>query len=156
MTLQVKCLKCKKIFDISKEQLKKIDEIAIGILNPAEYLDFFPLISGRCGDKKHAFVYTDKFMEEKKSAIQNHDDCNKNILDMQKALTDLQATNKKLTDEKVELTLKLDKIRDEQYLIDQKMNDLSLVTIPEKNIELEQAIAIFDNVTGTRNVDMWR
>ena len=154
--IEIRCLKCKKEFKIGKEQLKKIDEIAIGVLSPSEYLDFFPLISGRCGDKKHAFVYTEKFMEEKKNAIQNHDNCNKSIVDIQKALVDLQETNKKLTDEKVELTLKLDKIRDEQYSIDQKINELSLVTIPEKQRELEQTIVTFDAVTGTRNIDMWR
>lgn len=155
--VEIRCLKCKLEFNIPKDQIKKIEEFAIGQMGPSDYLEFFPLISGRCNDKKrHAFVYTEKFMEEKKNVIQNHDDCNKSIVDMQKALVDLQAKTKKLADEKVELTLKMDKIRDEQYGIDQQINELSLVTIPEKNMELEQTINVFYNVTGTRNIDIWR
>jgi hypothetical protein len=155
--VEIRCLKCKHEFNISKDQIKKIEEFAIGQMGPSDYLEFFPLISGRCNDKKHhAFVYTEKFMEEKKVAIQNHDDCNKSILDVQKVLAELQVKSKKLTDEKAELMLKLDKIRDEQYNTDQKINEISLTTIPDKHRELEQTIITFDNVTGTRKIDMWR
>lgn len=157
--VQIKCLKCKKPFGIGKEQLKKIDEIAIGLLTPQEYLDFFPLISGRCGNKigtKHAFVYTDEFMEEKKQSIQNYDDSKICIADLKKELNNVVNTNDNLTMEKERITKRLDEIRDITFSNDQKINNISLEMIPEKEKQLEELLDKFEEKTGTRNIDIWR
>lgn len=73
--VEIKCLRCKQEFQIGKEQLAKIREIAIGIMKPKDYLRFFPLISSECKDGKgHDFVFTDAFSDTKKEVIQTYDD----------------------------------------------------------------------------------
>lgn len=157
--VQIRCLKCKQVFGIEKEQMNKIDEISIGQLGAAEYLEFFPLISGRCGDKigtKHAFVYTDEFMEEKKQTIQSYDNCNKNIVDLKKELDNISETNNKLLQEKEQINNRLEEIRNIMYTNDQKTNNMSLEAIPEKEKQMVELLDKFEEITGIRNIDMWR
>lgn len=157
--VQIRCTKCKKEFDISKEQMKKIDETQIGQRTIQEYLDIFPSIGGRCGDIKdsrHAFTHTDKFTDEMKQMIQNYDNCNNNIAELKKELENISNTNIKLLQDKEKINKRLDEIRDTIFTNDQKTNSVSLEEIPNKEKELEQLLDKFEDITGTRNVDIRR
>lgn len=154
--MQIRCLKCKKVFGITKEQLKKINEIAIGQLNPSDYLDLFPLISGKCGDKKHAFIYADEFTDQKKGIIQTYDEVNKFIETSKESLKLMADKEKELGLEKEKLTKRLEEIRDELFANDQSINAISLVKIPADEAQIECILDQFDSLVGTRDIESWK
>lgn len=154
--MQIRCLKCKKVFGITKEQLKKINEIAIGQLNPSDYLDLFPLISGKCGDKKHAFIYADEFTDKKKEIIQEYDEVNKFIETSKESLELIVNKGKELSDERERINKRLDEIRDELFTNDQKTNTISLVKIPADEDQIECILDRFEYLCGTRDIEQWK
>lgn len=154
--MQIRCLKCKKVFGITKEQLKKINEIAIGPLNPSDYLDLFPLISGRCGDKKHAFIYADEFTDQKKGIIQAYDEVNKCIATGKESLKLMTDNEKELSDEREKLTKRLEEIRDELFTNGQVVNTISLVKIPADEAQIECILDQFESLVGTRDIELWK
>lgn len=155
--MQIRCLKCKQEFDIPKEQLKKINEIKIGIMKPKDYLRFFPLISGECKDDKgHAFVFTDKFSDSNKMIVQEYDDICKRIVELKIKLNDINNVNDKLNIEREQINKRLDEIRDIEFANGQKINDISLISIPERESELSKILDSFEELCGTIDMTTWR
>lgn len=156
--MEIKCLRCKEEFEISKEQLKKIDEIVIGkTFRPKDYLRFFPFISGDCKDGKgHDFVFTDAFSDLKKKMIQEYDDGNKSIVELKKELMSIDDMNSKLSDEREQINKRLGEIRDIEFANDQKVNDILLVKIPEKEDLVVKMLDSFEDLCGTKDIELWK
>lgn len=155
--VEIKCLRCKEEFQIGKEQLLKIREIAIGIVKPKDYLRFFPLISSECKDGKgHDFIFTDKFSDLKKEVIQTFDAENKSIVELKKELDSIDNMNGKLKEEKEQINKRLEEIRDVEFANDQKTNDITLVKIPDKESMIVKTLDSFEELVGTRDIDKWR
>lgn len=154
--MEIRCLKCKKVFEIAKEQLKKINEIAIGQLNPSDYLDLFPLISGKCGDKKHAFVYADEFSDKKKEIIQEYDKVGRHIETLRDDLKSMTDKEKELSDEKERLIQRLEEIRNELFTNGQNMNDILLGKIPEDFMQTKRILDQFEDLCGTTDIESWK
>lgn len=156
--MEIKCLRCKQEFDISKEQLRKIDEIKIGkTFRPKDYLRFFPLISSECNSGKgHDFVYTDAFTDKKKEIIQVYDEAKKH-LDVSKESLELMVNKgKELGLEKDKLTKRLDEIRDELFTNDQSINTISFVIIPADKTQIECILGQFEELCGTIDIESWK
>lgn len=158
MNMEIRCLRCKEQFEISKEQLKKIDEIKIGkVFRPKDYLRFFPLISSECNSGKgHDFVFTDAFTDKKKTIIQEYDEVCKYIEVSRESLKLMADKEKELSDEREKLTQRLDVIRYELFTNGQSMNNISLVTIPEDEDKLKKILDQFENLVGTRDIELWK
>lgn len=155
--VEIKCLRCKQEFQIGKEQLQKIKEIAIGITKPKDYLRFFPLISSECKDGKgHDFIFTDAFSDLKKKVIQEYDDGNKSIVELKKELDSVNEMNGKLSQERDVINKRLEEIRNELFANDQKVNDISLVKIPEKESLIVKTLDTLEELVGTRDIATWR
>lgn len=156
--MQIKCLRCKEQFEISKEQLVKIKEIVIGkTFRAKDYLKFFHTISGECKDGKgHDFVFTDAFTDKKKAVIQYYDEINKYMEASKESLKLMETREKELSDEREKLVARLDKIRDEVFTICQNMNDISLVKIPGDLTQMEKILDEFEDLCGTREIGLWK
>lgn len=155
--VEIKCLRCKAEFQIGKEQLLKIREIAIGIMKPKDYLRFFPMISSECKDGKgHDFVFTDKFSDLKKGVIQSYDDGHEHVVELKRELNDIESTNIKLSTEREQINKRLDEIRDIEFTNGHKINDISLILIPERESELSKILDEFEELCGTIDMTAWR
>lgn len=155
--VEIKCLRCKAEFQIGKEQLLKIREIAIGIMKPKDYLRFFPFISGDCrGGNGHDFIFTDAFSDLKKKVIQKYDDGHNRIVELERELEDTNKTNEKMSQEREQINKRLDEIRDIEFANGQKINDISLILIPERESELSKILDEFEELCGTIDMTAWR
>lgn len=156
--MEIRCLRCKEQFEISKEQLRKIDEIKIGkVFKPKDYLRFFPFISGDCKDGKgHDFVFTDVFSDKKKTIIQEYDETGRHIETLRESLKSMTDKEKELGLEKEKLTKRLEEIRDELFTNGQSMNDISLGKIPEDLMQIKKILDQFEDLCGTRNIEQWK
>lgn len=156
--MEIKCLRCKEEFQVGKEQLLRIKEIVIGkAFKPNDYLRFFPLISSECvSGKGHDFVFTDAFSDAKKKVIQEYDDGQKNVVELKKELDSINEMNVKLGAEREQINKRLAEIRDTVFVNDQKINDISLTKIPDKESQIVKTLDSLEELVGTRYIDTWR
>lgn len=156
--MEIKCLRCKQEFDVSKEQIRKIKEIVIGkTFKPEDYLWVLPNFSTMCSSGKgHDFVFTDKFSDEKKRIIHEYDESHKSIVELKRELGDINGMNEKLSQEREQINKRLEEIRDTEFANGQKINDISLTKIPEKESLIVKTLDSFEELIGTRDIELWK
>lgn len=145
-------------FEIGIEQLSKIKEIAIGNVTPQGLLDLFPLFSGSRSKngKKRIFRYEGEWSKEKGSLIENCDKIKIEIAELNKDLGILKSEEEKLSLEKDSINKRLEEIRHQQFTNNRKINEISLETIPEKQKQFDELQDKFEEITGTRDIELWR
>lgn len=156
--VEIKCARCDMQFEITLEQMKKINELKIGKLKPKDYLRrIFPFISGECEDRKgHDFAFTSKFLEESGKATQKYIEKQKNLQTLETSQKLNEGKEKELKDEKEKLTARMNEIRDELFAVDTSWTEITTMLIPNGNVALKEALDEFENITGTRDIDSWK
>ena len=139
----IKCVECEITKDVSKEDIDKIISIIENgqIPKSRDYLEVFNITKGKCVNQgRHTFIFEESFFANVQDLINKHNDI----------------SSKRKEDEN-------GRAKTEEYIIDLESKLKSAKEKKEKlteNItnfgdEIDRLMHEFENITGSKNIEMW-
>lgn len=139
----LKCVKCDIEKEISKEDIDKIKSIAEDgkISRSVDYLEIFNVTRGKCVEqKKHTFIFEESFFNNVQDIIKKREEILSKRDNDEKELT-------KTNDEITEFENKLKSTREKKEGL--------IENIKNEEIDVENMLQEFEQITGGREIDIW-
>ncbi len=140
----VKCIKCKKVEELSQEEIEYLVNIAkkyTDEVSPNDYTGILSIIKGKCTDgKKHIYVYDETFSKHVADLIEEH-----------KNLCDNNASKEKELSDTIQ---KIEELKNEINNLGNKRDD-TVKEIEDINRITNIVTITFEKATGTRDMKMW-
>lgn len=141
--MRLKCAKCNIEKEISKEDIDKIKSITEDgkISRSVDYLEIFNVTRGKCIEqKKHTFIFEESFFNNVQDIIKKRDGILSKHDNEEKELA-------KTNDEITELENKLKNIKEKKEGL--------IENIKKEDIDVENVLQEFEQITGGREIDIW-
>ena len=141
--MRLKCAKCNIEKEISKEDIDKIKSITEDgkISRSVDYLEIFNVTRGKCIEqKKHTFIFEESFFNNVQDIIKKRDEILSKRDNEEKELA-------KTNDEITELENKLKNIKEKKEGL--------IENIKKEDIDVENVLQEFEQITGGREIDIW-
>jgi len=141
--MRLKCAKCSIEKEISKEDIDKIKSITEDgkISRSVDYLEIFNVTRGKCIEqKKHTFIFEESFFNNVQDIIKKRDEILSKRDNEEKELA-------KTNDEITELENKLKNIKEKKEGL--------IENIKKEDIDVENVLQEFEQITGGREIDIW-
>ncbi len=142
--MRVKCVKCKTVEEIIKEDMEKLINTAKMYnedIDPNDYTAILSVIKGRCTDgKKHLYIYEEEFSKKIAELITEHNELCENNLNKTSELSDT--------------VKKIESLKDEIKNMDNKRINI-IKEIGDIGNDIDNIVETFEKETGTKNMKIW-
>lgn len=113
--MRVKCAKCKKVEELSDDEIEYLVNIAKKYnedVSPNDYTAILSIIKGKCTDgKKHLYIYDEEFSKYVADLIEEYGKLNENNATKDKEMSDILQ--------------KIEELKNEIQNLDRKRDDIS-------------------------------
>lgn len=142
--MRVKCAKCKKVEELSDDEIEYLVNIAKKYnedVSPNDYTAILSIIKGKCTDgKKHLYIYDEEFSKYVADLIEEYGKLNENNATKDKEMSDILQ--------------KIEELKNEIQNLDRKRDDL-VKEIEDNNTVINNVACTFEKATGTKDIKMW-
>lgn len=140
--MRVKCVECDVIKEIGKEDINKIISMTEdGISKSRDYLEVFNITKGRCiNNGRHTFIFEESFFANVQDLINRRNDT---LLKCRGDKSELTKTDEYI----VELENKLKNAKEKKDKLTENITNFGN--------EIDKIMQDFENITGSKNIDMW-
>lgn len=142
--MQVECVKCKKVEELSEDDLNFLLNAAkryTDEISPNDFTAILSVTKGKCSDnKKHIFIFHEDFSKKIAGLIEEYDKLSSNNIVKEKELSDILK--------------KIEDLKNEIKNLEEK-RDVDTKDIDDLNKAIADLMVIFEKETGTRDVKMW-
>ena len=139
----IKCVECDVTKEISKEDIYKIISMTedSNISKSRDYLEVFNITKGRCiNNGRHTFIFEESFFANVQDLINRRNDT---LLKCRGDEGELVKTDEYI----IELENKLKNAKEKKEKLTENITNLGN--------EIDKIIQEFENITGSKNIDMW-
>lgn len=141
--MKIKCVECEVTKEIGKDEINQIISMTEGnqISKSRDYLEIFNITKGKCVDQgRHTFIFEESFFTNVQDLINKRN----NISSKREGN---ESERIKAEEYIIELENKLKSVKENREKL---MEDISNL-----ENEFDQTTQEFENITGSKNIEMW-